>query len=128
MKNSIVSRLISAVVYIILQINSLNDAKPRGKMEMMPDSCKEKTYCVTKHEHYPDETIQTLLENIEELVVMTESTNLTSNSATDFQESCDCETNIFMQPIYEIIDEYDNLRFVAQSANFRQVARIEECQ
>ncbi|XP_026753835.2 uncharacterized protein LOC113514053 [Galleria mellonella] len=90
----------------------------------LPEDCK-KNYCFTKTQHYPTELIDSMLVDLDNSISV--DTDTTTKRIGDDIDSNDCEKNSYYQPIYQIIDENDRVRYVVQSKKFKQVLRVEEC-
>ncbi|KAG6445810.1 uncharacterized protein LOC115440694 [Manduca sexta] len=92
----------------------------------MPAECSGQYMCHVKSQYYPEEAIEELLKNFD--VLYEEETTVKERDGEDyeFNEPCDADRNMF--PIYEIIDENDDLRYVVQSeSKFKQIIRTEVC-
>ncbi|XP_059056781.1 uncharacterized protein LOC131850546 [Achroia grisella] len=91
----------------------------------LPEDCK-KNYCFSRSQYYPTELIDDMLVELD--YNMNEDDDFITKRISDNADSeNDCEKNSYYQPVYQIIDENDQVRYVIQSKKFKQVVRIEEC-
>ncbi|XP_026322353.1 uncharacterized protein LOC113231971 [Hyposmocoma kahamanoa] len=93
----------------------------------MPAECAKQNYCEYKHEKYPGKLFKNLLNDTLNIAT-NQITGQRRGEHTEFEEVCK-QIDEYVT-IYEIIDEHDNTRFVAQTDDnkFKNENLIGRCQ
>ncbi|XP_052749373.1 uncharacterized protein LOC128200323 [Galleria mellonella] len=115
------------VLYIVLLVAVSVHGRPKSyvyKNATMPENC-QRNYCFDKSDEYPSADVINSIVN---------DFNITVHSAYFKQrigfcssENSDCELDSHNEPIYEIIDEAGNIRYVVQAEKLKQLINIIEC-
>ncbi|XP_060801815.1 uncharacterized protein LOC106142918 [Amyelois transitella] len=117
----------NAVLFIMLVIliTSSNGTPLNFKNVEMHPNCRNSTYCFERGADYPSALIEELVNKTD--VIKIDGATTEQRGTTDHSIVTPCELNYSLEPIYQVKDINNKVRYVVQATRFQQILKVEWC-